>query len=200
MKNCDYDTINIVASEANLTETDNVEPHEDSPFIGTGDDPYDLIAGSPCIGAGINEGNLDHDIDYPGRTPRDRPLPADGTVDIGAYEYQQLAPVAEFIGDPLTITAGEFVQFTDQSTNNPTEWEWKVDEGVVSAEQNPEINFLGTGTFTITLKATNWGGFDEEVKEDYITVEAVPSGTNFLARRKYGRNSRMFTLARRYER
>ena len=166
---------------------------EDPLFVGSGDNPYDLQDDSPCIDEGGNTGTS---VDVIGR-----PRPVNGLYDIGAYENQATPPVAAFSGTPLTISVGESVQFTDASTNTPTSWEWKVGDYVASTSQSPEIEFLVPGTFTITLKATNAGGFDEEVKEDYITVqEEDVSGLNFLAHRRRGRSSKMMTLARRYQR
>ncbi len=80
-------------------------------------------------------------------------------------------PVAAFTGAP---TSGEFpltVNFTDQSTNSPTSWDWNFGDGVgTSTVQNPSYEYMAAGTYTVSLTATNAFGFDDEVKVDYITV------------------------------
>jgi len=80
------------------------------------------------------------------------------------------APVAAFSGSPTTITAGQSVQFTDQSTNSPTSWSWNFGDGGTSTLQNPSHTYSAAGTYTVTLTATNSAGSDGETKNDYITV------------------------------
>ncbi|NLK53510.1 MAG: PKD domain-containing protein [Bacteroidales bacterium] len=81
-----------------------------------------------------------------------------------------IAPVAAFTGSPRTITAGQNVQFTDQSTNNPTSWSWSFGDGGTSTTRNPSHVYNTAGTFTVTLTATNSAGSDGETKTGYITV------------------------------
>lgn len=86
-------------------------------------------------------------------------------------------PVADFIGNPTTITVGGSVNFTDQTTNNPTSWEWTFDGGTPATNtgQNPIITYNTPGTYTVVLKATNNAGNDTKTKTNYITV--VDAGT-----------------------
>jgi PKD repeat protein len=87
-----------------------------------------------------------------------------------------VAPVAAFtnatprIGSaPLTIT------FTDQSTGNPTSWEWEYRSGsgswteFGSGTRNPSRTF-SAGTYDIRLTVTNAGGSDNELKSGFITA------------------------------
>ncbi|HOW24391.1 MAG TPA: PKD domain-containing protein [Bacteroidales bacterium] len=82
------------------------------------------------------------------------------------------APVANFSGNPTSITTGGSVAFTDQSTNSPTSWAWTFEGGTpsTSTAQNPTVTYATAGTYDVTLMATNAGGTDSEVKTDYITV------------------------------
>jgi PKD repeat protein len=41
-------------------------------------------------------------------------------------------PVAGFSASPTTITTGQSLQFTDQSTNTPTSWSWNFGDGGTS--------------------------------------------------------------------
>lgn len=81
-------------------------------------------------------------------------------------------PVAAFTGTPTSGTAPLTVNFTDQSTNNPTSWNWDFGDGGSSTAQNPSYVYNNAGTYTVTLTATNAYGSDDEVKVGYITVTA----------------------------
>jgi uncharacterized protein (TIGR02145 family) len=81
------------------------------------------------------------------------------------------SPTANFSADATTITEGETVNFTDQSTNDPTSWSWDFGDGETSSEANPFHTYSSEGTYTVELTVTNEYGSDTETKTDYITVE-----------------------------
>lgn len=83
-------------------------------------------------------------------------------------------PVADFTASPTTIAAGQSVQFTDQSSNNPTSWSWNFGDGTKSTSQSPSHAYSAAGTYTISLTATNISGSNTEIKTNYITVVAKP--------------------------
>jgi PKD repeat protein len=90
-----------------------------------------------------------------------------------------LAPVAAFTATPTSGYAPLAVQFTDQSTNNPTSWKWeyKLSSGSwtqFSTAKNPAYTFAATGTYGIRLTATNAGGSGTVTKTGYITVSTPP--------------------------
>jgi PKD repeat protein len=69
------------------------------------------------------------------------------------------------------------VSFTDQSTNNPTAWQWYFPGGVPASStlQNPSNICLPTpGTYDVTLITTNINGSDTVTLTDYITVNETP--------------------------
>jgi PKD repeat protein len=84
-------------------------------------------------------------------------------------------PVADFSGSPTTVIAGNSVQFTDKSLNNPTSWSWIFNGGtpVASAAQNPLITYNSVGTYPVTLTVTNGLGSDTKTIDAYITVVAA---------------------------
>ena len=89
------------------------------------------------------------------------------------------APVAAFIATPTSGYAPLTVQFTDQSTNNPTSWKWEYKLGSGSwtqfaTAQSPSYTFTSTGTYSIRLTATNAGGSGNLTKSNYLTVSALP--------------------------
>jgi gliding motility-associated-like protein len=83
------------------------------------------------------------------------------------------APVAAFTSNVTTGCAPLQVQFQDQSTNNPTSWEWDFGNGQTSSQQNPTVGF-STGTFTVTLIVKNASGAGAIRQTNYITVYASP--------------------------
>ncbi len=85
-------------------------------------------------------------------------------------------PVAAFTASATNINAGDSVTFTDQTINHPTSWSWTFEGGTpaTSTNQNPVITYNTTGTFDVTLVATNELGSDTEAKVDYITVTMLP--------------------------
>ena len=89
------------------------------------------------------------------------------------------SPVVAFTGTPTTICAGDTVQFTDNTSGNPTSLEWTFAKGLASSTSsaNPFVIYDTAGTYTIKLKATNAFGNDSLTKTGYITVLANPTVT-----------------------
>ena len=81
-------------------------------------------------------------------------------------------PVANFTANVTTGYAPLSVQFTDLSTNNPTEWEWDFEtDGTIDAlVPNPVQTYAYPGVYTVSLTVLNTEGSDTEIKPDYITV------------------------------
>jgi PKD repeat protein len=99
-----------------------------------------------------------------------------GLVDAGESAGILTAPpVAEFSGNPTTGQAPLTVNFTDQSTENPTGWSWTFGDGGTSTQQNPSYQYLDEGNYTVTLTVTGPGGSDTLTKETYINVTAPAS-------------------------
>lgn len=79
-------------------------------------------------------------------------------------------PVADFIADSTTICGGT-VQFTDLSTGAPSSWAWDFGDGTTSNLQNPSHTYATTGTYTVSLNATNSQGNDLMTKASYIVYD-----------------------------
>ncbi|MBC8172936.1 MAG: PKD domain-containing protein [Chitinophagales bacterium] len=56
-----------------------------------------------------------------------------------------------YTGDPI-------VNFTDLSSNAPTQWDWFFGDGFNSEEQNPEHTYAANGEYDVCLGASNPGG------------------------------------------
>ena len=68
-----------------------------------------------------------------------------------------ISPTADFTFQNL----GEgMVAFTDQSTGDPTAWNWDFGDGSTSMEQNPTHTYEAGGVFTVCLTASNAAGAD----------------------------------------
>jgi hypothetical protein len=79
-------------------------------------------------------------------------------------------PVAAFSATPTTGPAPLTVQFTDESTNDPEEWDWDFGDTGTSTDQHPEHEYTAPGSYDVGLEVTNAGGSDDELKVGYITV------------------------------
>ena len=63
------------------------------------------------------------------------------------------------------------IQFTDLTTNLPTGWLWDFGDGTTSPQQNPSHTYAASGTYTITLSATNTNGTASITRPNAITIQ-----------------------------
>ncbi|MHC1777162.1 MAG: GEVED domain-containing protein [Lentimicrobium sp.] len=96
--------------------------------------------------------------------------------------YVPMPPVVSFSGNPTEILVGESVQFTDQSINNPVSWLWTFQGGTpaTSTLQNPVVTYNSSGTYDVSLQATNAAGSTTLSRPDYITVTEA-TGVTYCA-------------------
>ncbi|WP_321506807.1 DUF3821 domain-containing protein [uncultured Methanoregula sp.] len=87
---------------------------------------------------------------------------------------QASEPVAGFSADKTSGTAPLTVQFTDSSTNSPTEGIWDFGDGDTTnaTTRNPVHTFKTAGKYTINLTVANAAGSNSTLKSNYITVSA----------------------------
>lgn len=81
---------------------------------------------------------------------------------------------ANFSATPLSGCAPLVVNFTDNSTGNPTSWNWDLGNGTLSSLQNPSTTYINPGTYTVTLTASNASGTNTIAKTAFITVYDKP--------------------------
>ncbi|MBN2214375.1 MAG: PKD domain-containing protein [Bacteroidales bacterium] len=79
-------------------------------------------------------------------------------------------PVVNFTASVITISEGDSIQFTDQSTNQPNAWSWNFGDGETSTQQNPLHPYSAEGIYTVSLIAKNIYGSDTKIKANYIIV------------------------------
>lgn len=92
-------------------------------------------------------------------------------------------PIASFSVDNATIPEGGSVNFTDQSLNNPTSWEWTFEGGSpgVSSAQNPSVTYADAGKYQVSLMVTNHDGSDAVIRKNCINVTLPPPVAGFTA-------------------
>ena len=96
-----------------------------------------------------------------------------------AYQMINVYPVviANFTATPTTVVSSQSVQFNDTSTGSPTIWSWTfgdIGAGNTSTLQNPTHAYASSGTYTVSLTATNGGGSNTMTRTNYITVLNPP--------------------------
>lgn len=82
--------------------------------------------------------------------------------------------IANFRVRPDSVIAFPNYSFTfeDQSTNGPRTWRWTFGDGTVSTLQNPTHTYTDTGTYKVTLLATNQ--FCGTTKVHYVRITGTP--------------------------
>lgn len=84
------------------------------------------------------------------------------------------SPVADFSFAPQAAGAGENIQFTDQSTGNPTSWMWEFGDNATSSLQSPTHAYAQPGTYTVTLSVSNAFGVGAPVSKSVTVVNDKP--------------------------
>jgi uncharacterized protein (TIGR02145 family) len=82
-------------------------------------------------------------------------------------------PAADFTADQNRGEAPLTVQFTDQSTKDPTSWLWDFGDGSTSDAQNPNHVYNEVGLYSVSLTAENGEGSGKETKKYFIKVIEV---------------------------
>ena len=60
--------------------------------------------------------------------------------------------------------------FTDNTTGEPTAWDWSFGDGTYSIQQNPKHTYPAAGNYTVTLTSSNTAGASTQTKTNYINV------------------------------
>ncbi|KXB07203.1 hypothetical protein AKJ51_01825 [candidate division MSBL1 archaeon SCGC-AAA382A20] len=98
------------------------------------------------------------------------------TATITLPPYQNEPPAADFSHTPSSPTAGDAVQFTDESSDPDgtiTSRFWDFGDGSTGSGENPVHTYSSPGTYTVTLEVSDDDGTtDAESKEITVTAEA----------------------------
>ncbi len=90
----------------------------------------------------------------------------------GVFELQRPLRrfAAAFSASPRTVSVGDNVSFTDQSSGDPTSWLWDFGDGSTSTDQNPVHAYAQVGGYTVTLTIGD-GVYTHTLSQDgYISV------------------------------
>ena len=69
-----------------------------------------------------------------------------------------------------------FVQFTDQSTGNPTAWLWEFGDGTAPSNlQNPIHTYNDAGRYNVRLTVTNADGSNTVTVNEFIVITPAPT-------------------------
>ncbi|MBI1228398.1 MAG: PKD domain-containing protein [Bacteroidetes bacterium] len=87
------------------------------------------------------------------------------------------APQAFFSAEPTTGCAPLTVTFTNESSANSETFAWSFPGGLpaTSTEMNPTVTYGATGSYAVSLTATNSLGSDTYGQIGYIVVSGVPT-------------------------
>ncbi len=106
-----------------------------------------------------------------------------GVYETDLYSQPGVAPSAFFITTSNTICAGSSVSFNDASSNSPTSWNWSFPGGSPSSsavKNPPSITYAATGTYTVSLVATNSVGASAPYTSTVYVINtptSVPTST-----------------------
>jgi PKD repeat protein len=101
-----------------------------------------------------------------------------------------LPPIANFNANNTSINQGNSINFFDQSSNVPTNWQWSFPGGNPNSStiQNPtNISYAATGCYNVQLICSNAYGSDTLLQTCYINVNppSIPPVANFTANTTY---------------
>jgi len=81
---------------------------------------------------------------------------------------------AAFTANPsigyVPLTHRMEVEFSDQSTGDPTSWSWNFGDNATSTEQNPTHTYTSAGEFTVRLTVSNAAGSNSTSDTVYLFV------------------------------
>ncbi len=83
--------------------------------------------------------------------------------------------MANFTAGPLTGCAPLTVHFEDNSTGNPTAFNWDLGNGTLSGLKNPVTTYFNPGVYSVTLTVTNSKGSNTITKTQYIRIYGRPN-------------------------
>lgn len=76
----------------------------------------------------------------------------------------------DFMASDTSLVVGETVLFTNQCTGSPTSYQWNFGDGTTSTFTNPSHQYIQTGTYTVSLIASNSQVSAAEIKTLYVSV------------------------------
>jgi PKD repeat protein len=115
---------------------------------------------------------------------------AQNSIDTGVNDPDILC-MTDFVTPITSFCSGTTITFEDLSFHGITDWTWSVSPGTEGVDynfmngtdvnsQNPEIEFITSGSYDIELLASDGVNSQSEIKSSYITVLTEPLTIPFL--------------------
>ncbi|MFC6225338.1 GEVED domain-containing protein [Hymenobacter artigasi] len=82
-----------------------------------------------------------------------------------------LPPIINFSTNYVVGGCVNPIQFTDLTTNVPISWLWSFGDGTTSTLQNPTHTYTASGTYNITLSATNANASASVTRLNAVTIQ-----------------------------
>ncbi|MBK7141792.1 MAG: S8 family serine peptidase [bacterium] len=95
-----------------------------------------------------------------------------GTGRVNAFTALSNLANAKFTSNVTDANVPFTVNFTDQSPNSPSTWDWAFGDGGTSTDQNPSHNYTVPGIYDVSLKITESRGLGEEHLQNYVWARA----------------------------
>ena len=106
-------------------------------------------------------------------------VPLTKTNYINVSTNSSAKPAADFVAVKTLLSWNDTAKLIDLSGNTPVSWDWTITPrkfaytgGTDSNSRNPKLVFTASGTYTVTLKATNANGSGSATKTNYLVVAA----------------------------
>ncbi len=96
-------------------------------------------------------------------------------VHVGESTY--IEPTAGFSVEDNTVGVGTEANFTDESTGNPSEWEWSFEGGDPASstlQDPPPVTYNTAGQYEVSLTVINPAGSNTLTMTDFIDVGYAP--------------------------
>ncbi len=97
-----------------------------------------------------------------------------------------LPPVTQFTVNLTSVSIGESISFTNQSTNSPTSYFWDFGDGETATDKNPTHTYSSVGDYTVKLTTTNDFGSNSLTQNNYITINEANTFTDKRDDKVYG--------------
>ncbi len=88
-----------------------------------------------------------------------------------------ILPEVDFTSNKKSFCLGDTVKFTDETQFSPIQWNWQFDpndvefvNGTDATSQNPEVIFLSSTLYSVTLTSWNLNGSSELTKTEMINA------------------------------
>lgn len=98
-----------------------------------------------------------------------------GLWETDIYDSGLNVAFASFFASDVQVCGDDFIEFTDNSLYNPTEWNWEFFPNTVTfidatnaSSQNPKVKFIEDTSYSVSLTVSNGNGNNTVVYQDYV--------------------------------